>query len=124
MITLTDTIKTFDVDDSYIFVSQIQSYGVIPIVEEEEDIMIYKNRSMNVIEKIVVDEKRIAFWYTGSIQKSSGIDPDHPFIKIIYREDHKELFKCESPGINVLNINKSSIVYGDYYGALIIYDFR
>ncbi|ORX60121.1 WD40 repeat-like protein [Piromyces finnis] len=124
IITLTDTIRSFDVCDTYIFASQIQSYSIIPILEEiEEDIIVYKNRSLNVIQKIVVDEKRIVFWYIETSQSSSGINPNRSFIKIINREDHKELFKCESPGINVLNINKNSIVYGDYYGSIIIYDF-
>jgi WD40 repeat protein len=124
VVTLDDTINSFDTDGYYIYCTQLQSYCEIPILEEESDIILYRNKSLNVISKIIIDEKRIAFWYvTSQSSSNSHSQHNHSNIKIISREDHKELFKCETPGINVLNINKDTIVYGDYYGALTLYDF-
>jgi len=115
VITLIDSIKSFDTDGYFIYATQTQSYCVIPILEQESDITIYKNKSMKIIQKIIIDEKRIAFWYMNQHNRS--------FIKILDRLNHKELFKCEVDGINTININKNSIIYGDYYGVITLYDF-
>lgn len=122
IITLPEVIKSFDTDGYYIYAAQIQSYCAISILDQEEDFIVYENKNMNVIYKIIVDEKRIAFWYSMP-SNNSFINLQRNLIKIINKKNHQELFKCEVQGINTLNINKNTIIYGDYYGSMTLYDF-